>query len=104
MRMTSNKTETNVQTFPVLSIDAWGNQEDGYYWNQWFNVGTVDVNHRGENRDTIRAMIDAGYLKAAALESTDVEDDDYNLVIVDKKTGEPLFAIEYWPVLNAQGE
>jgi hypothetical protein len=98
------KTETNVQTFPVLSIDAWGNQEDGYDWNSWNKVGTVDVNHRGENVDTIRAMIDAGYLKAAALESADVEDDDYNLVIVDKKTGEPLFAIEYWPVLNAQGE
>jgi hypothetical protein len=100
----TTKTEANIQTFPVLSIDAWGNQDDGYYWNQWFNVGTIDVNHRGENRDTIRAMIDAGYLNAAALESADVEDDDYNLVIVDKKTGEPLFAIEYWPVLNAQGE
>lgn len=102
--MTTETKETNLQTFPVLSIDAWGNPDDGYTWNQWFNVGTVDIDINAENGDTIRAMIDAGYLNAAALESTDVEDDDYNLVIIDKKTGEPLLAIEYWPVLNAQGE
>jgi hypothetical protein len=95
MRMTSNKTEANIQTFPVLSIDAWGNPDDGYYWNQWFNVGTIDIDINAENRDTICAMIDAGYLKPASIDLAAVEDDDYNLVIVDKKTGEPLFAIEY---------
>jgi hypothetical protein len=40
----TNETKTNVQTFPVLSIDAWGNLEtDGYEWNQWFNVGSIDI-------------------------------------------------------------
>jgi hypothetical protein len=95
MRMTSNKTEVNVQTFPVLSIDAWGNQEDGYDWNQWFNVGTIDLDLDDENRDIIRAMVNAGYLTAAGLDVAEVEDDGYNIVILDKETREPIFAIEY---------
>lgn len=99
MRMTNNKTETNVQTFPVLSIDAWGNPQDGYEWNQWFHVGTIDLDLDDENRNIIRAMVDAGYLTAAALESAAVEDDDYNLVIIDKETREPAFAIEYGPTI-----
>jgi hypothetical protein len=95
----TNETQTNLKTFPVLSIDAWGNQEDGYEWNQWFNVGTIDLDLDAENRDIIRAMVDAGYLTALALESADVEDDGYNIVILDKETREPVFAIEYGPTI-----
>jgi hypothetical protein len=95
--------ETNIKTFPVLSIDAWGNETDGYEWNQWFNVGTIDIDLDAANHDIIRAMVNAGYLTTLALESAVVEDDDYNLVIVDMETREPVFAIEYGPVLNAKG-
>jgi len=99
MRMTSNKTEVNVQTFPVLSIDAWGNQEDGYEWNQWFNVGSIDLDLDAENREIIRAMVDAGYLTKAGLDVCDIDDDGYNIVILDKETREPVFAIEYGPTI-----
>ena len=34
---------SEIQTFPVLSIDAWGNSEEGYEWNQWFHVGSIDL-------------------------------------------------------------
>ena len=97
--MTNAINETNVQTFPVLSIDAWGNLEGGYDWNNWFNVGTIDLDLDAENRDIIRAMVNAGYLTALALESAAVEDDGYNLVIIDKETREPVFAIEYGPTI-----
>jgi hypothetical protein len=101
--MTNEINETNIQTFPVLSIDAWGNLEDGYTWNQWFNVGSIDLDLDGENRDIIRTMVNAGYLTALALESAEVEDDGFNIVIVDKETREPVYAIEYMPVLNSKG-
>ena len=97
--MTNETNETNVQTFPVLSIDAWGNETDGYEWNQWFNVGSIDLDLDAANHDIIRAMVNAGYLTALALESAAVEDDDYNLVIVDRETREPVFAIEYGPTI-----
>ena len=95
----TTENETNIQTFPVLSIDAWGNETDGYEWNQWFNVGSIDLDLNAANHDIIRAMVNAGYLTALALESAVVEDDDYNLVIVDMETREPVFAIEYGPTI-----
>ena len=101
--MTNETNETNVQTFPVLSIDAWGNKTDGYEWNQWFNVGSIDLDLDAANHDIIRAMVNAGYLTALALESAAVEDDGFNIVILDKETRDPVFAIEYRPVLNSKG-
>jgi len=95
----TNETKTNIQTFPVLSIDAWGNLEDGYEWNQWFNVGTIDLDLDAEDRNIIRAMVDAGYLTAAGLDVAEVEDDGFNIVILDKETREPVFAIEYGPTI-----
>lgn len=97
--MTNAINETNVQTFPVLSIDAWGNLEDGYTWNQWFNVGSIDLDLDAENRDIIRAMVNAGYLTSAGLDVCDIEDDGFNIVILDKETREPVFAIEYGPTI-----
>ena len=93
------ETKTNLKTFPVLSIDAWGNPEDGYEWNQWFHVGTIELNLDAENREIIQAMVNAGYLTPKGLDVATVEDDGYNLVIIDKETGEPAFAIEYGPTI-----
>jgi hypothetical protein len=95
----TTETKTNVQTFPVLSIDAWGNLEDGYEWNQWFHVGSIDLDLDAEDRQIIQAMVNAGYLTALALESAEVEDDGFNIVILDKETREPVFAIEYGPTI-----
>lgn len=81
------------QTYKVLSIDAWGNPDDGYEWNQWFDVGTVDLNITADKQDILQAMFDQGFITQT--EGGDVEDDQYNLVIVDAVTREPLFAIEY---------
>ena len=97
--MTTEINETNVQTFPVLSIDAWAEPDGGWTWNQWFNVGSIDLDLDAENRDIIRAMVNAGYLTSAALESAVVEDDGFNIVILDKETQEPVFAIEYGPTI-----
>ena len=97
--MTNETNETNVQTFPVLSIDAWGNLEDGYEWNQWFNVGTIDLDLDAEDRQIIQAMVNAGYLTQQGLDVCDIEDDNYNLVIVDRETREPVLAIEYGPTI-----
>jgi hypothetical protein len=95
----TNETKTNVQTLPVLSIDAWGNPDEGYEWNSWHKVGTIDLDLDDENREIIRAMVNAGYLTKAGLDVAEVEDDGYNIVIVDKETREPVFAIEYGPTI-----
>jgi hypothetical protein len=95
MRMTSNKIEANIQTFPVLSIDAWGNQDDGYDWNNWYKVGTIDLDLDWCEPELIDAMVDAGYLTPDSVDLAYTDDDGFNIVFCDKETREPVFAIEY---------
>ena len=82
-----------INSYKVLSIDAWGNSDEGYEWNAWYSVGTIDIDLEWSTQKTLQAMHDAGYI--TQIEGGDIEDDQYNLVVVDHITREPLFAIEY---------
>lgn len=81
------------QKYNVLSIDAWGNQNDGYEWNNWFNVGSIEIDINSSELSIMQTMFDAGYITDS--NGGYVNDDQYNLVICDSETHEPLFAIEY---------
>lgn len=83
----------NTKAYKVLSIDAWGNEDDGYDWNQWFNVGTIELHTIEDDDWVLHEMAEQGFIRDAEL--CDIEDDQYNLVIVNKASREPLFAIEY---------
>jgi hypothetical protein len=82
-----------MKAYKVLSIDAWGNSDEGYEWNNWFNVGNITLDIDANKQAILEAMHNAGFITNVT--SGDVDDDGYNLVIVDKATTEPLFAIEY---------
>jgi len=83
----------HMSKFKVLSIDAWGNQDGGYEWNNWFNVGSIDVDLDAKPETILQSMANEGFITNPTL--GDVDDDGYNMVIVDKVTREPIFAIEY---------
>ncbi len=81
----------------VLSIDAWGNEEDGYDWNAWYNVGEIDketFESLKTDSDFIQWFINNDYIFNFP-DRVYIEDDQYNIVICNKETGEPLYAIEY---------
>ncbi len=80
----------------ILSIDAW-RDGDGWTWNQWFNVGEIDLDavNIDNARQLLKYMRSEGYLKASSAGRAAIEDDGYNVVILDKNTREPIFAIEY---------
>jgi hypothetical protein len=82
----------------ILSIDAWGNKKDGYEWNQWFNAGEISK-EEFESLDTDKKILmwmrKNGYIITSNKNLVYVEDDQWNKVIVDKRTKCPLFAIEY---------
>ena len=84
-----------IQSFPVLSIDAWADPEGGWEWNQWFDVGRIEVDIEKPDQDLIQSMIDAGYLTPASIGLAELHDDGFNVVFSNKETGEPVFAIEY---------
>jgi len=82
-----------MKTYKVLSIDAWGTPEDGFEWNQWFNAGEIELDINASNDEILYRMEEEGFITRAS--GGDIEDDQYNLVVVDKETREPFFAIEY---------
>ena len=93
-------TDTETKTINVLSIDAWADGEDGWTWNNWHKVGTCPLATCDLPPAAILAfMIEEGYLQAGAADDAEVEDDQYNMVVLDKETREPLFALEYGPAV-----
>ena len=92
--------EDDTKTINILSIDAWAAGDGEWQWNTWHKVGTCplatcDLPHA----EIIAFMIEEGYLKPGAADLAEVYDDQYNMVIQDKETGEPLFALEYGPAV-----
>lgn len=85
--------------FAVLSIDAW-RQPDGWTWNNWHRIGKVDgatVDSWGYPVKARRVLAWArreGYLTSRSIGRCAIDDDGYNVIIVDRSTGEPLLAVE----------
>jgi hypothetical protein len=79
----------------ILSIDAWGNAENGFEWNNWYKIGQapIEVCNR-EPAEVIEYLIGEGILSDAARTLATVEDDQYNIVICDEDS-RPCFAIAY---------
>lgn len=82
----------------ILSIDAWGNDQDGFEWNNWYHVGDItkqEFERIEREEGFITWFIGQGYVMNYP-DRLEIDDsDDHNIVIQDKETGEPLFAIEY---------
>jgi hypothetical protein len=87
----------------VLSIDAW-RDGDGWQWNNWFNAGEFP-NASADMLDKPRALLrwfrEAGYLSEGSRGRVAIDDDGYNVVILDRGTREPLYALEYGAVETA---
>lgn len=83
----------------ILSIDAW-REDSSWTWNNWFNVGTIeksDFEKLDNNRKLIRFFRDSGFIGSESAGRVAIDDDMHNIVLIDKNTHEPLFAIEYGP-------
>lgn len=84
----------------VLSIDAWADGEDSWTWNNWHKVGTCPLSTCDlQPSEIVTFMITEGYLQPGAADLVEVDDVQYNMVIVNKETREPLFALEYGPAV-----
>lgn len=87
------------KTVTILSIDAW-RYDGGWNWNMWHDVGKCDVSVCDLTpRKLLKYMRDNGYLSALSAGKVAIDDDQYNVVIVNKSTREPLYAIAYGELL-----
>ena len=82
----------------ILSIEAW-NGRDGWSWNDWHTVGCItkaDFEALNSTRKLLKWFRDEGYLsRKKSVGKCGIEDDGYNIVVTNRVTFEPLFAIEY---------
>jgi len=84
-----------MKTYRILSIDAWRERE-GYIWNAWYDVGDIDVDAIHWNaRKILKYFRDNGFLSEKSAGKCAIDDDYYNIVIIERSTRRPLFAIEY---------
>lgn len=87
------------KNFRVLSIDAWGNKKEGYEWNNWFTVGCINEKRLDLFYKNKKAFLDElkeiGLINRSDLRITEFEDDQYNIILIDRKTKRPIIAIEY---------
>ena len=83
----------------ILSIDAWREPEGGWTWNDYFYCQNMPVEVfekiADHPRKLFRWLRNTGMLSDASKGRVACEDDGYNVVIVNKSTREPLYAIEY---------
>lgn len=83
-----------MRKYRVLSIDAWRAPEGGWTWNNWFHVNTLET-LPDDTRALLKLLRSEGILTDASKGTVAIEDDGYNVVVVDKSTREPIIAIEY---------
>ena len=84
----------------VLSIDAWGNEDGTWEWNNWHTVGNItkdDFESLKTDKDYRHWLKRNGYINTTNARKCTIEDDQYNIVICDAKDMRPIFAIEYGP-------
>ena len=82
--------------YKLLSIDAW-KDDCSWTWNAWYSLGFEAII---EDKDTTPRKVfallrDEGYLSDESKGRVSLDDDGYNLVIRNKDTYEPIFALEY---------
>ena len=89
------------QKFRVLSIDAWADccgcecEEDKpscWTWNNWLPLEDFEG---VLTEETALDYLLQTYIKKEYWNEFEVEDDQYNLVLIEKESRKPLFAIEY---------
>lgn len=90
---TPHKLDTGPAYMRVLSIDAWGNKEDGYVWNQWWEIGRIPVD---TPKDQLLVAAHAAFIfdKPELPDGYALVGDGFNMVIEDSATGCPLYAFE----------
>lgn len=85
----------------ILSISALRTPYNDWEWNDWHTVGSINKLTFGflnTNRKVLKWFRDEGYLsRSRSPGQCSVVDDECNLVIINRNTLEPLYAIEYGP-------
>jgi hypothetical protein len=86
---------TECKHMRILSVDTW-RDGPGWTWNDWHHVGMCDASlANAKPRALFKYFRREGYLNKRSVGKLAIDDDQYNVVICERSTMRPLFAIEY---------
>lgn len=77
-------------SFEIRKIDAWGNEEDGWNWNDSINIGQFNTRWKDEKRAFLYHLHKLGIMFQRG--KTTVVDCGDLFEVQERKTGRPLFA------------
>lgn len=80
--------------YEVRSYDSWYSEEEGWWVNDSWQVGEIEVGEDADDLEVISALIDARFLKPSARDK--VKLDWFELgggEVVDEETEEPLLGL-----------
>jgi len=83
------------ETWKVYILDAWRDPEGGWYENNRFRAGEVELPENATNRQILKAMRDQGFLtqgSAGKAAAQNFHSDPPGMWIVNRNTREPTFA------------
>lgn len=79
----------------VLSIDGW-NGPEGWHWNSWrYLSAECPADLLGSPRRLLSWFRKVGLLSASSAGKVMLDYDQYNVVVLDRSSREPLFAVEH---------
>lgn len=88
-----NQPDDEQRSMRVLRIDAWGNAEEGYEWNDWNCIGRIPVD---TPKEELLSAAHAAFIFTHPDLPDDLElvSDGFNMAIQERATGKPLYAFE----------
>lgn len=94
---TANQSNTEYLKCHLLQIDAWRDSDNLWQWNNSFKLeDDIHIQENISNRSLIKFFRnDLKVINDYSKGRVAIEDDQYNLVLVDKNTNQPLFALCY---------
>ena len=83
------------------------NEGKHWTWNNWFNISTYYESEYGNLTEESAKKCFADKLSGTVKqleEKFEIEDDGYNLVLIDKTNKMPIYAVEYGDELNESND
>ena len=76
-------------TYAILTLDVWGNADDGFEVNQKYNSGVTIEISESDTEETIFKKLESLDVGQFPLEQFEISEDTYDICIDWKKDGKP---------------
>ncbi|MCI0556974.1 MAG: hypothetical protein MN733_00645 [Nitrososphaera sp.] len=82
------------KTFDVIDYDVWGNEDDGYFVNDYFPTGSqVTLSERQLSNDNLLVKALAKKITFHKASNLEIDGDDEIIYVNAASTGKPLFEL-----------